>query len=333
MLSSKLAIISRQLKIFVISWLLHLFLEEARAEINVWQKSRTVLTAEIEIELLAELSCALKYALETRWLQVREFILSLFLLKTPQMPQGLEYMEEEFAKDYNNNSIGRIRLAICFGTICYMIFGLLDPISLPTNYIFVWILRYGLISIFLMILGCTYTDSGKKHIQLLSLLCSLLPGFGIIGMIGVSVKGEIGYEHYYAGVTLVILWANAAIRLRFINFAFCSSLLLVAYWAVALIYQDVVHSEITWKYFLSSNFFLIGSITVGLVASFSMEMQARLEFLARNIIVPGAIQEFHRYCEVLTPIDHRQLQDFLNQNPKPQNLEILVNRYKKFFLK
>ncbi len=261
MLISKLTKTTHQLKIFVISWLLHLLLEEARAEIDIWQKSQAQ-TAEIETELLAELDCALKYAVETRWLQVKEFALSLLLFRTPHMPKGLEYMEEEFVKDYNNNSISRIRLAICFGTLCYGIFGLLDPISLPTNYMLAWILRYGLISVFLMFLGCTYTDFGKRHIQPLSLLCFVLPGFGIIGMIGVSVRGEIGYEHYYAGIILVILWANAALRLRFMHFAVCSSLLLIAYWLVASIYQNVIHSEITWKYFLSSNFFLIGSIFI-----------------------------------------------------------------------
>jgi len=72
---------------------------------------------------------------------------------------------------------------------------------------------------------------------------------------------------------------------------------------------------------------------MSLVASFTVERQARLEFLARTIIVLGVIQEFHRYCEALTPIDPRQLEDFLTQNPRPQNLEIFVDKYKKFYIK
>jgi len=222
-----------------LSWLLHLFLEEALAEINVWQESRTVLTAEIEIELLAELTCALKYALETRLHQVREFALSILLLRTPQMPKGLEYMEQEFIKDYGNNSINRLRLSLICGTIFYIIFGLIDPISLPSNYIFAWIIRYSAVLIFLVIIVLTFTNSGERHIQLISCLSTVISGFGIIGMIGVSVRGEIGYNNYYSGVVLVILWANTTTCLRFIHSAIFSSLIVLGYWGVAIVYQNV----------------------------------------------------------------------------------------------
>ncbi len=322
----------RQLKIFIMSSLLHLLLEEARAEIDIWQKAQAQ-TAETEIELIAELSCALKSAVEMRWLQIKEFALSILRFRGPQMPKGLEYMEAEFAKDFNNNSINRFRILLVCGIISYIIFGLIDPISLPTNYIFAWILRYGTIAIFLMILGFAYTNSGKRHVQLIHCLAAILSGTTINGMIGLSIQGEIGYNNYYAGIILVILWSNGSTCLRFI-FSFISSFFItLGYWGVAIFYQEVLQNQETWNYFVTNNFFLVSSILLSLVASYSIERQARLEFLARKIIIPGAIQEFHQYCEERIPINHPQLQDFLDQNPRPQNLEVLVNSYKKFFIK
>jgi hypothetical protein len=328
----KLADAVRQLKIFLMSSLLHILLEEARAEIDIWQKSQDH-SSEVEIELLAELSCALKSGVETRWLQIREFALGLLLFKAPQMPQGLEYMEEEFIKDYNNNLINRARISGVCGITVHTIFGLIDPISLPTNYIFSWILRYGTISIFLLTLGCTFTKSGKRNFQIICCLVTILAGTCINGMIGLSNPGEIGYNNYYVGIVLVILWINGSKCLRF-TYSFISSFLIAfGYWGVAIFYQEVLQNQDTWNYFVTNNFFLVSSILLSLVASYSIEKQDRLEFLARKIIVPGAIQEFHQYCEERIPIDYSQLQDFLYQNPRPQNLEVLVNSYKKFFLK
>ncbi|MFN9174911.1 MAG: hypothetical protein ACK58N_10485 [Synechocystis sp.] len=284
-----------------------------------------------EIDLLAELSCAVRCAIEIRVIQIREFDFKLQDLK-PQMPKGLEYMEEEFVKDYSNNTINRLRLSLICGTICYIIFGLIDPISLPSNYLFAWIIRYGNVLIFLIIIVFIFTNTDKRYTQPVSCLSTVLAGFGIIGMIGVSVQGEIGYTNYYSGVFLVILWANTTTCLRFIYSAISSFLIVIGYWGVAIIYQNVLQNQDTWNYFVTNNFFLVSGVLLSLVASFAVERQARLEFLARTIIVPGAIQEFHRYCESLIPIDRRQLEDFLIQNPRPQNLEIFVNKYKRFFL-
>ena len=328
----KLAKITRPLRIFLMSWLLHLLLQEARAEIDILKESLANQETESEIDLVTELCCALRCAVEMRLIQIREFTLKPQDL-IPKMPKGLEYMEQEFVKDFSNNSIKRVRLSMACGTICYILFGLIDPISLPTNYPYAWIVRYTTVLIFLIIFIFTFTNSVKRHIELICCLTTVLSGFGIIGMIGVSVQGEIGYTNYYSGIVLVILWANTTTCLRFIYSAISSFLIVIGYWGVAIAYQNILQNQDTWKYFLTNNFFLISGVLLSLVASFAVERQARLEFLARTMIVPGVIQEFHRYCESLTPIDRRQLEDFLTQNPRPQNLEIFVDKYKKFFLK
>jgi len=170
---------------------------------------------EIEIDLVTELSCALRCAVEMRLIQIREFTLKPQDL-IPKMPKGLEYMEPEFVKDFSTNSIQRLRFSIVCGTLCYILFGLIDPISLSTNYHFAWIIRYTTVLIFLIILIFTFINSVKRHIELICCLATVLAGFGIIGMIGVSVRGEIGYNNYYSGIILVILWANTTTCLRFI---------------------------------------------------------------------------------------------------------------------
>lgn len=328
----KLAKITRPLRIFLMSCLLHLLLEEARAEIDILKESLANQETENEIDLVTELSCALRGAVEMRLTQIREFTLKPQDL-IPKMPKGLEYMEPEFVKDFNNNSIKRVRISMACGTICHILFGLIDPISLPTNYTFAWIIRYTSVLIFLITLIFIFANSVKRHIQLICCLSTVLASFSIIAMIGVSVRGEIGYNNYYCGIIIVILWANTTTYLRFIYFAISSFLSVIGYWGVAIAYQNVLQNQDTWKYFITNNFFLISCVFLSLVASFAIERQARLEFLARTIIVPGVIQEFHRYCEALTPIDPRQLEDFLNQKPRPKNLEIFVDKYKKFFLK
>jgi hypothetical protein len=230
----KLANTTRQIRIILMSWLLHLLLEEARAEIDILKESLANQETDSEIDLLAELSCAVRCAIEIRVIQIREFDFKLQDLK-PQMPKGLEYMEEEFVKDYSNNTINRLRLSLICGTICYIIFGLIDPISLPSNYLFAWIIRYGNVLIFLIIIVFIFTNTGKRYTQPVSCLSTVLAGFGIIGMIGVSVQGEIGYTNYYSGVFLVILWANTTTCLRFIYSAISSFLIVIGYWGVAII--------------------------------------------------------------------------------------------------
>jgi hypothetical protein len=162
----KIAKTTRQLRIFLMSWLLHLFLEEARAEIDILKESLGDQETESEIDLLAELSCAVRCAIEMRLIQIREFDFKLQDLK-PQMPKGLEYMEPEFVKDFSTNSIKRVRLSMACGTISYILFGLIDPISLPTNYHFAWIIRYTTVLIFLITLIFTFTNSVKRHIELI----------------------------------------------------------------------------------------------------------------------------------------------------------------------
>lgn len=207
----------------------------------------------------------------------------MFLLKK-QLRFDNSALEAEFDRDYLNNALMSIRIAIILGIALYSAFGVLDSLIAPLSRYRIWFIRFiivvpSLAAVFVM----TFFDIFRKRMQIILSIVSLIAGFGIVVMIGITVETESSL-FYYAGLMLVMMWSYTFVKLRFIYATICGWLIVVGYEITAIGYQGLLDSPETYKIFINNNFFFIASNIIGMFACYLIELYTRKDFLMRREI-------------------------------------------------
>ena len=193
-------------------------------------------------------------------------------------------LETEFISDYYDKSLMTVRVALIMGIILYSAFGVLDSLITPLSKYRIWFIRFGVVDpALLIVFGLSFTGILKKYMQPILSLVSIIAGFGIVIMIGITVEIE-GSLFYYAGLMLVMMWSYTFVKLRFLYATICGWMIVLAYEVTAIGFQGLLKSPDMIKIFINNNFFFIASNIMGMFACYLIELFTRKDFLLRKEI-------------------------------------------------
>ena len=179
-----------------------------------------------------------------------------------------------------------IRAGLVFGLIIYSVFGALDFFLLPENYPIAWIIRFGIMTPFLLLFyALTYNE---KLLPLFGTIMPVLVVFGQIGIIAMiyfAEPTEGAYFVYYAGLILVSLWAGFIYRLQIGAVIFISVISIILYNLVAIFDQkllDNAYNSYEVGIYLNNNFFLFSTSLLAAIGAFQMNKYHKTIIIKNN---------------------------------------------------
>ncbi|GAB3545095.1 GGDEF domain-containing protein [Noviherbaspirillum agri] len=159
--------------------------------------------------------------------------------------------------------------------LLYSAFAISDFFMVPDIYQQAWTIRF-LLVIPLMLL-CTFTvyKIGQPAWREAVLAAtSVLAGISLAWIAGLSTHPNA--PHYQTGITLIILFGNIVLSLRFRS-ALLSSVLMAAVYAFMLLRVPAVLPEVRFNYWL----FSFSAVVISLVANYRMDQDQRRAYIAR----------------------------------------------------
>lgn len=192
-----------------------------------------------------------------------------------RFPDDLEARYEEY---YFEHSLLFVRLGVVLAIVLFTVFGILDLVLVPNEVPRLWLIRFGIVcplagAVFIL----TYTQWFKPMMQRLMGVLTAVCGLGVVAII--AVAGTSAGYLYYAGLLLVIPAAYTLLQLRFAWATVVCLVMIGAYEVVAIWTQSLPGSLL-----LTNNAFILSSLSIGMVAGYTLERGARTEFLQRRLI-------------------------------------------------
>ncbi len=187
-------------------------------------------------------------------------------------------LEAKFQEYYIETSLRHMRVAQTMGLLLYAAFGILDAILLPTVKHELWLIRYGIICpIIAASIVATFWQGFRKYHQSILGTSVAAGGVAIVAMI---VKAPPpGDATYYAGLILVIQFACAFCKLRFIWAIAVSAVIVISYEVVAVF---VVNTST--PILVNNIFFFMSTAVICGFSSYFIELHTRRDFLSRSLL-------------------------------------------------
>ena len=199
-----------------------------------------------------------------------------------------EHLESQFRIYSFYHSVVIIRFGVLLAIILYSAFGFLDQYMLPATYKVAWLIRFAFVVPFLgTVLLISFIRSAKRIFYLLIFCTSLVLGLGILLMMYFSTAEEAGYQYYYSGLLLVILWIGTFSQLQFRHVLYSILLIIIGFFIETDLGQNMVRGGFDnpqFPVFVNNSFFLAGSAILAIVASYSLESSQRKRFLQKKEI-------------------------------------------------
>lgn len=198
-------------------------------------------------------------------------------------------LEQAYLKEYWETSIVIARIAAVLCTVLYSGFGILDFWIIPQSRVFAWIVRFGVVCpLFTAIFVVTFLPYLKKKAAVLVPLTAsagaLAAGLGIAFIISTIKPGDPGRYCYEPGLILVVIVTYTFIRLPFAWATTVSLLTLATYEALMISFQHALDTPRDLLMFVDVNVFLVSSNIIGMFACYTLEMNARRDYLQRRAI-------------------------------------------------
>lgn len=187
-------------------------------------------------------------------------------------------LESEFQRYYIDTSLRHMRIAQTTGLFLYAGFGVLDAILLPTVKHQLWLIRYTFVCplVAASVLATFWSGFRRFHQAIIGIPVAS-GGVGIVVMI--CLAPPPGNATYYAGLILVIQFACAFCKLRFIWASGVSMVIVVSYEIVAIF---IVATDL--PILINNSFFFVSTVVICGFASYFMEYHTRRDFLSRYLL-------------------------------------------------
>ncbi len=171
-----------------------------------------------------------------------------------------------------------MRLGVVLAVVLFSVFGALDLIVVPSEVVRLWLIRFGVVcpvagALFVL----TYTRWFKPIMQPLTAAFTAVCGLAVVAII--AVAGTSAGYLYYAGLLLVIPAAYTLLQLRFAWATVVCLIMIAAYEVVAIGPQSLPGTLL-----LTNNVFIVSSLAIGMVAGYTLERNARTDFLQHRLI-------------------------------------------------
>jgi len=185
----------------------------------------------------------------------------------------LAHLESYFHQNYFESNLRHLRLVHLIAILFYGLTGLLENILIPEAMSALWVVRYGgVIPLFIIGLGFTYTNYYKKYWYSISVIYILATGGGFIMMIILGPKPEI--YSYYVGIIICLFFGYTFARERFI-YASLSGCLLFIFYLLASIY--IVETPV--NILLHNLMYVFIANFLGMIICYHIEYTARRDFI------------------------------------------------------
>jgi signal transduction histidine kinase len=195
------------------------------------------------------------------------------------------YLEERFREDNFEKFLPDIRVTLWLVIIICALFGILDAWIVPETKVVAWTIRFIIMIPFtLLIFFFTYKKAFRRYMQFALSVNGLVIGYGVIAMIAFSKPTELGFQFYYAGLSLVIMGIYTLFRLRYAYSTITSLIVVLGYEVVAIGFQNLLtepQRQIGMPVFINNNYFIISSLILANIAGLTLEIYMRKDFLLR----------------------------------------------------
>jgi len=211
-----------------------------------------------------------------------------------------EPLETEYRDYCHAVFLPYIRAAMLVGILAWVVFGALDTMLYPVGYLRLWAIRYGVvIPIMVAVWGASFLGSFRKLGQPLVAFGVVTGGAAVPVMMAMSPPTLANL--LYAGLFLVLMYSYTLVRLRFGWATFAGWAILGAYEVTAITTLDLDPAMLT-----SQNFFLVAANCIGMVASYSIERQSRVEFLNRYLLEQAKGNAENAYTKLKEEVGERR---------------------------
>lgn len=213
---------------------------------------------------------------------------------TPPPVEGLhalrlgfeDRLEEDFRRYHQGVFLLRMRWALLVAMALFLLFAVLDAISLPTqvrNAILA--LRLGLmLPVLFLTWLATYQARLHQHLQSLVSIAALTCGLGVVGIIWVARVHAFALP--YEGIILVTFFFYFLTGLRFWPAVLCG-------WATYMAYLGMeLHTGLAGNVLLYNAFFLGTANVIGMVGNHFLESAMRQNFLSQKQLQDMAEKDF-----------------------------------------
>lgn len=210
------------------------------------------------------------------------------LNETPSAPQteleqtfwGLrrkfpDKVEAAFQADMDRMRERRIRKTGLAAVLLYSAFAISDRVMIPDAYLQAWAIRF-LVVVPLLLL-CTFfvyripRAAWREAVMSVTLV---ITGVSLPWIAGLSAHPNA--SHYQTGVTLIVLFGNIVVSLRFRS-ALITSVAMTVIYGFALATIPGIPAEVRFNNWL----FCFASVTISLIANFRMDQDQRRAWFAR----------------------------------------------------
>ena len=92
----------------------------------------------------------------------------------------------------------------------------------------------------------------------------------------------MGFDFYFPGIFLAIIWIDTISRLRFVYAALASWLVTISYLVVIIVFNNALEGGVTGRnlpLFINNSFFITGINILGMFASYYLEYNMRKNFV------------------------------------------------------
>jgi two-component system cell cycle sensor histidine kinase PleC len=187
-------------------------------------------------------------------------------------------IEARYRLESLNESRSLIRTYLIAAAVLYLTFGILDVVVGGDMVGALLFIRYAMVCpVLLGAAALTYVPGFPRFAQTAVSIAMIAPGLGIVAM--TAIMPAPFNSLYYAGLIMVVIYGSSLVRLRFMNSMVISLTLVVLYQVVSLYINPL-----SFKDYLSNNFFLIMATSVGLFSGYIQEMYIRRSYRAQKVI-------------------------------------------------
>lgn len=182
-------------------------------------------------------------------------------------------LEHRYNLDNYERQIGLIRLSIAMGAVIFALYSVVDPFIIPEVTYEAWAIRLGIACPLLFgIVALSYLPGFSYRHQGLLSFAMVIPGLAVVGMIAVAEAP--GNYLYYAGILIILSYANCLWRLRYHYAVISTGFTCLAYEYVALFVNPIPANML-----INNNVFLLFGVGVSMFVNYVQEYKLRVSFV------------------------------------------------------
>jgi diguanylate cyclase (GGDEF)-like protein len=194
-------------------------------------------------------------------------------------------LELEFRSYHVAANLLRMRGAVMVSALMWLLFSLLDYVSMPAEF------RQQSLAVRLLVMPlllgtwwASFRPQWLERLQLLAGICALASGLAVAGVIWIARAHAFALP--YEGIILMTVFFYFLIGLRFRTATLCGWLTFCAYLAVEL------YTGLEAKVLIYNSFFLGAANLIGAVGCYFLEYSARETFIAQGLLEDIAERDF-----------------------------------------